>query len=450
MQDLIVAFNAVDHPLVRLHPVGSASGTLETRWKGTVADAETRFAVDLTPPPHPAPSELPLTGHASGVYRVADASLDLPQFALTTPTSHVTASGTLADTSAVRLSVKTTSLADWLPFVEVVRGPALFPVALNGSATFNGSMSGSLSSPEIAGSLEVDDFDVTPAAIGKTRLPETHWDSLSTSIQLSFRGISLRNATLRRDDTAAEFDASAILQHGHFTGDTTFKLRGNVQNASLAEIENFLGYDYPISGKTDLFVQASGTFSEPHGEGKIHLTDGSAYGEAIDRFDSPFRIGQGQIAFDDLHLFHHDSVTTGTAVYKPSTNTFNLDLTGSNFDLALVRQIDSDKLSVEGRADFVLKASGTPGVPLINADVHLRELTLDQDLAGDMDLHAVTEGSQMRLTGNSNFKRGSLLLDGNIQLRDDYPARLTFKMDQLDLDAFWRFISVANSRDFLR
>ena len=436
--DLIAAFTAVAHPLARLHPAGSASGTLETRWKGTVGDAETRFALDLTPPAHPAPSELPLTAHASGVYRAADDTLDLPQFTLATPTSHVTASGTLSDTSAVRLSIDTSSLADWLPFIEVVRGPALFPVSLNGSATFKGSMTGSLSSPQIVGNLQVNDFDVTPPATRNTRLPQTHWDSLSASIELSFRAISFRNATLRHDDTSAEFDASATLQHGHFTGDSSFNLRANLLNASLAELETFLGYDYPISGKTDLFVQASGTFSEPHGEGKIHLTEGSAYGEIVEQFDSAFRIGQGEITFDDLHLFHHDSVTTGRAVYNPSTHAFNLDLTGSNFDLALVRQIHSNRLSVGGRADFLLKASGTRDAPLINADVHLRQLTLDRDLAGDMDLHAVTEGSQLHLTGNSNFQHGSLLLGGNVQLRDDYPAELTFKMEQLDLDAFWR------------
>jgi translocation and assembly module TamB len=438
VQDLIVAFNAVDHPLVRLHPTGSASGTLETRWKGTLADAETRFTLDLTPPARPAPSELPLTGHTTGVYRAADGTLDLPQFTLNSPTSHITASGTLSDRSAVRFSVKTTSLADWLPFVEVVRGPALFPVSLKGSATFNGSLSGSLSSPQITGSLEVDDFDVTPPPIGKTRLLQTHWDSLSTSIQLSFHAISLHGATLRRDDTSAQFDASAVLQQGHFTGESTFSLRANVQNASLVEIENFLGYNYPISGKTDFFIQASGTFSEPHGEGKIHLTEGSAYDEVVDRFDSNFRIGLGEIAFDDLHLFHHDSVTTGNAVYDPSTEAFNLDLTGSNFDLALVRQIHVDGLSVEGRADFVLKASGTPDAPVINTDIHLHDLTLDQDLAGDMDLHTVTEGRQMHLKGKSNFKQGSLLVSGDVELRDGYPAELAFTMEQLDLDPFWR------------
>ena len=378
-------------------------------------------------------------GTPAGVYRAADDTLDLPQFTLTTPTSRVTASGTLSDTSAVRLSVDTSSLADWLPFIEVVRGPALFPVSLNGSATFNGSMSGSLSSPQIAGNLQVNDFDVTPPC---HRQYPTASNPLGFSLHLDpafllapslFATRLCAVTTLPLNSTPPPLSSTAI------SPETVLSTCAPTSRTPASPNSRaFLGYDYPISGKTDLFVQASGTFSEPHGAGKIHLTEGSAYGEMIQQFDSTFRLGQGEITFDDLHLFHHDSVTTGNAVYNPSTHAFNLDLTGSNFDLALVRQIHSNRLSVEGRADFVLKASGTPDAPLINADVHLRQLTLDQDLAGDMDLHAVTEGSQLHLTGNSNFKRGSLLLSGNVQLRDGYPAELTFKMEQLDLDAFWR------------
>jgi translocation and assembly module TamB len=435
--DLVGAI-AADAPLLRLHPAGSASGTLETRWKGTARDAEIQFALDLTPPVHPAPAERPVSGHASGVYRLADDALDLPQFSLSTPTSHVQASGTLSATSAVRLSVNTSSLADWLPLIEVVRGPALFPVALKGSATFNGSMSGSFSSPQIAGNLQVDDFDVTLPATANTHQLQSHWDSLSTSIQLSFHAIALHNATLRRDDTSAEFDASSSLQQGHFTGDTTFNLRANLHNANLADLEAFARYNYPISGKADLFIQAAGTFSEPHGEGRIHISNASAYGEIIQQFDSTFHISHGEIAFDNLHLFHDDSVITGSAAYNPSTRNFHLDVAGNNLDLARVGQIHSNRLSIEGRADFVLKGSGTPDAPSINADVHVRNLTLDNELAGDFDLHTATQGSELRLTGNSNFQRGSLLVSGSIQLRGDYPTNLTFKMDQLDLDALWR------------
>jgi translocation and assembly module TamB len=437
-EDLATALNAPAHPFPRFHPAGSASGILETRWKGTRDDAEIQFALDVTPPAHPTPAQRPLSGHANGGYHAANDTLDLQQFTLTTPTSRVQASGTLSATSAVRLSVSTSSLADWLPFIAVVRGPALFPVTLNGSATFNGSMSGSLSSPQLAGTVLVTDFDIALPATAHTQRLQSHWDSLSASIQISFQAIALRNATLRRDDTSAEFDASATLQRGHLTGDSTFSLRANLHNTDLADPQALAGYNYPVSGKADLFVRAGGTISDPHGDGQIHLNNATAYGETIQQFDSAFHIARGELAFDNIHLLHDDSVITGSAAYKPSTRTFRLDLAGNNFDLAHVQQIHSNRLSVEGRADFVLKGSGTPDAPSINADVHVRGLTLDHELEGDLDLQAVTQGSELHLTGTSHFQRGSLQVSGNVQLRDDYPANLSFRMDQLDLDALWR------------
>jgi len=36
-----------------------------------------------------------------------------------------------------------------------------------------------------------------------------------------------------------------------------------------------------------------------------------------------------------------------------------------------------------------------------------------------------------------HLQRGSLLVSGNVQMRDGYPADLSFRMDQLDLDSFW-------------
>jgi translocation and assembly module TamB len=437
-EELALALNAPAHPIQTLHPVATASGTLETRWKGTPRDAEVQFAFDLTPPERPVPAHMRISGHAKGVYYVATDSVDLPQFTLTTPTSRIQASGTVSAASAVRLSVTTSSLADWLPFLAMVRGPAIFPVALNGSATFDGSMNGSISSPQLAGNLEVDDFEVNLPATEDRKKFQTRWDSLSSSVQVSFHGIEFRNAKLSRDDTSAEFDGAATLQHGHFTGDSAFTLRGNLHNGDLDTVLAVIGYSYPFSGTTDLFIQASGTFSEPGGDGQVHLTKASAYGQTIQQFDSNFRFAHGEIAFDKMHLFHDDSVVTGSAAYKPSTRNFHLDVAGNNFDLARVRQIQFSRLSVEGRADFVLKGSGTPEEPSINADVHVRNLTLDHELEGDLDVQGVTQGRELHLTGNSQFQRGTLSLSGIVQLRDNYPANLSFKMDEVDLDALWR------------
>jgi translocation and assembly module TamB len=436
-QELSVALNAPEHPLRALHPAGLASGTLETRWKGTPRDAEVQFTIDVARPARSAPAELPITAHASGVYHAASDTLDLPQFSLTTPTSRVQASGTLSSSSALRLSVSTSSLADWLPFAAVVRGPALFPVVLNGRASFNGNMSGAVSSPQLGGSFQVDDFEINVPATVSTPQLKTRWDSLSASLLLSFRSVSLHSATLERGDTSAEFDASATLEHGHLTGESVFALRANLHNADLAALEGLLGYNYPLTGRADLFLEAGGTESDPHGNGQLHLNGASAYGEAIQQFDSAFHFAHGELAVDNMHLFHDDSVVTGNASFNPTTRVFHLDVDGNNLDVTRIHQLHTGRVSVEGRTDFKLKASGTPEAPVVNADVQLRKLTLDGKLEGEFDLEAVTEGNRLQLTGRSRFERGSLLVSGKVELRDDYPADLSFRVDQLDLDPLW-------------
>jgi len=437
-EDLAAALNSPAHPIPRFHPAGSASGTVETRWQGTPRDAEVQFALDLVPPAHHAPAQTPLTAHAVGVYHAASDSLDLPQFTLAMPNSRVRATGTLSSSSAVRLSITTSSLVDWLPFVDALRGPALWPVVLNGSATFNGGMTGALSSPQINGVLLVDDFDVTLPATVKTPQIQSHWDSLSTSIEVSFSAISLHNAILRRDDTSVGFDASAILDHGHFTPDSLFNLHADVHNSELADLQALAGCNYPVSGKADLVVQAAGTLTNPHGNGQIHLTDATAYGQRIQQVDSAFHLADGEISFDNIHLLHDDSVLTGSAAYNPSSRAFHLDLAGNNFDLAQVPQLYPSRFSIEGRADFSLKGSGTSDAPSINAALHIRDLSLDHELAGGLDLQAITEGSELHVTGNSNLQQGSVLLSGNVQLRSGYPANFSLKMNQLDIDPLWR------------
>src|ERR1700728_906591 len=434
---LAAALNVPEHPLTLLHPSGLASGTLETSWKGTRSDAEVQFALDVAPPANLVRPQLPITAHTSGVYHVATNSLDLPQFTLATPTSHVQASGKLSSASAVRLSISTSSLADWLPFFSVVRGPALFPVMLNGSATFNGNMSGSLSNPQLTGALQGDDFDITIPATAHTQLLQTHWDSLSGSLQLSFNAVALHNAKLSRDDTSAEFDASATLLHAHFTGDSNFTLRANIRNAAVTQLQDVLGDNYPVTGTADLSVQSSGTFSDPHGEGQVHLSQTVAYGVSVQQFDSNFQFANGETSVDNAHLVHNDSVITGNGAYNSTTRAFRLDIAGNNFDLTRISRLPFNRLSPEGRANFTLQGSGTPDAPSLNGSLHVLNLTLDHELVGDLDLQGVTQGSELHLTGTSSLQHGSFLVDGNVQLRGDYPANLSFHMNQLDLDALW-------------
>lgn len=436
--ELANALQALSHSLPSIRPAAFASGTIETRWKGTPRDADVQFVADLTSPAMVEHGAVAMNGSASGVYHVANHALDLPRFNLATPTSHIQANGTVSRDSALRFSVATSSLADWLPLIAAVRGPEVLPVSLNGTASFNGTMTGSVVSPQITGNLVTDNFDITIPARSRTRRLKTHWDNLSTSVQLSFNSVALHNARLKRDNTTASLDASATLQHGHLTPESTFSVQAELHNGDIAPLQAVLGADYPIEGRADVAVHGSGTIADPHGQGQIHVANASAYGKTIRQFDSGFQVGGGKIVFSGLHLLYNDSLVAGDAAFTPATRSFQFDLNGQNLNLSDFPQLVLTHLNVEGRADFALKGSGTPTAPSLNGSVHLRSLAVNHAVAGNLDIQAVTRGKQLQLSGSSHFKQGALTLAANVQLQNEYQAQISLNIDQIELDPVLR------------
>ncbi len=57
---------------------------------------------------------------------------------------------------------------------------------------------------------------------------------------------------------------------------------------------------------------------------------------------------------------------------------------------------------------------------------------------GDYTFDAVTQGAEMRVTGHSQFKAAELNIDGNVQLRGDWPTTVNFHFNRLDVDSVIR------------
>jgi translocation and assembly module TamB len=426
------------HAVTGAHPTGLASGTVDAGWKGSPNNAEIAFALEVNPPATQSPGDLRLTARTHGTYRRSGDELELEQFNLSTPASRVQASGTMSSSSNLRFSVATSNLEEWHSVVAALQGPSILPLRMNGSATFNGLFGGTLSAPTVTGTMVAQDFEVTLPAT--TRMPEqqVHWDALSTWMQFSPHNVTLRDGTLRRGDTSATFGASVTLQDGEFTADSPFTAHVNLHGVDAASTEALVGYDYPITGQADVALQLSGTRSNPRAQGPIHATDASAWGESISRFDADVQLAAGETSLSNIQLLHEDSEIRGSAAYKPSDHSFRLDVAGKNFDLARIPKIQSSRVLIEGRGDFTAQGSGTTDSPAINARVELHGLTLDHELAGEMELVAVTKGGELQLNGHSQFAKGALSLEGGVQMHGDYAAAISLQMDHVDLDALWR------------
>ena len=437
-EDVAESLDVEGHPLGRFHPAGIAAGSVDAVWKGSPRDSEITFALEVNPPATPGAGQLPITAHMQGNYRGVNDALEVSRFSLSTPASRIQAEGTLAASSSLRLSVSTTNLEEWRPLVKALGGPTNLPFRVDGNATFNGVAGGTFSNPTVAGTLFAQDFEFTLPATSRTPEQQVHWDSLAASVHFSWHDLMVRGGSLRRGDTTADFDVTALLQKGQFTEYSPYTARVNLRNVDVASTAALAGFDYPVTGTADVSLRISGTRLNPQVQGHIRASGGSAYGEAIEKFDADLHIADGETALNNIQLTHGGAVVSGTAGYTPDSRSFRLDLVGRNFELARVGQIHLEELPVEGRADFTLKGAGTLEAPVLNAGVQLRALTFDRETAGSFNLEAVSQGGDLRITGGSDFARGTLSVDGTIGMHGDYPATMTARFDHLDLDPLWR------------
>jgi translocation and assembly module TamB len=436
--EVAAALSSSSRPLQRMNLAGDASGTIEANWKGSVRNAETVFALDVVAPPHVAPAQLPLNARAHATYRAASEELEVTEFTLSTRTTQVHATGRLSSTAALKLSVSTSDLGEWQPVLADVGYQEPIPVLLHGHAAFSGTATGKFSAIAFAGKLQSEDFDLVLPATSRTSKKDVHFDSLVADLELSPHAFTVHHARLHHGETTVTFDVDASLQQRQFADSSPFTAHVEVRGGEVDELQALLGYDFPVSGLVNLSAQVQGTKAEPRGSGHIELSGAVIRGQAVQQFDSKFEFGHDGIALDDLHLMYHDARVTGAGAYNLATRAFRFNLDGSNFDLAGIPQLQTSRVSVEGRMDFTAKASGTLDEPAITANIRFRDLTVDHERAGDYTFDAVTQGSELRLTGHSQFSAASLDVDGNVHLRGDLPALVALHFSHLDVDPVLR------------
>ena len=453
-------------PLDRLDLSGSASGKVEMLWVGSIRDAETRLNLAIAPPLKPPPAGIPVRGQIDGIYRGSRDELEMSQFHLTTPSSEITASGNLAATSSLRFAFTSHNLKEWTPLLEAAyrssSGSSNLPFTVHGWASLTGNASGRLSELSVSGNLEVYDFDTTLPATQRVSSRVVHWDALSTAVQYSSNHFAARNGSLLHGHTTAHFDASTTLTAGALQESDPFALHFEIRNAEVAELVQLAGVQHPFAGTLNMSATVSGTRANPHGDGHIELHNGTAYGVAVPLLQTDLRLAGGELQFNNIKASVYGAPLSGNAAISTSNlsasslstskndlsnREFRLNISGRNLDLARLPRFETGRFTADGVADFTLRISGTTAQPSIEAHLHLKDLALDKERAGDFYLDAVTNGRQLDLKAHSDFDfdsakdkkdKADLTIAGTVGLEHDFPADLKLDFHHLNADALLR------------
>ena len=432
LAEVLAAMGPRFSPVNRLKTVGDVSGTTDMRWRGSVQDSEIDAAINVNRPSRVAPGDIPLTASTRFSYSMRPLSVEISDLSANTPATQVRASGMLSKSSSLNVSFASSDLREWQPIASALFRQGL-PVLIRGRAAFNGTATGSPQDPVFTGNLQLQDFDT---AYTRPTSGKYHWDSLNADVQASSRSLNIRNSLLKSGDFTAKVDGAAGLIGWETTAQSPVHFRVDVENLDAGDLAAFTGRHEQLSGNINAKGEITGTVSKPNGQGSLSWSDGSVRGLAFDTANASVSVHGNQATFEHLQVARGGSRVTGDGTYDLAARTFQGNLAGKDFDLTEIAPLQSSRVQVGGRLDFTAQASGSEAKPLVTAHVHLRNLTLDGETAGDYLFDATTHGPDLHLTGHSDFPNAELSIDGDVRLRDLWPSQINFHFTRLDIDAF--------------
>ena len=461
LSEVVRVLSSKELPLDKLNATGVVSGTVNLTWRDSIARAIAELALDSTAPAQSEPNQLPMSGALRGRYDVHAGSMDIAQLNLATPHTEANTSGMLGPNVAdLKLAVTTSSLKECQPLLNAM-GHAALPIELDGRASFNGTMRGRLESPDIAGHLLATDFTYIYSQEEPAPKPEPvstvqsllhlgqataepkpqpqqrhiHIDSFAGDVQYGSTEVALHSGVIVQGSAHLNVDGSANLEDGSFTRNSLFTVHAAIHNASVADLQQTVGTNYPLSGTVNLNLQVSGTQADPHGQGQLSVTGGEAYGHAIKTLTASLVMGNHEAQFDNIRVEALGGSVTGTAAYNLSSRQLLTNLRGDNFDLAQISELQSIPLQERGTASFTLKTSGTLDQPSIEAHLEVANLAVNDELTGGgLVLDAVSHGDKLQLTGRSHFPQASVTLDGTVDERGNLQSDLQLQFTQVDID----------------
>ncbi len=465
LNELMRTFSSRSLPLDKLNAAGAVTGAVNLEWKQSLTNAVADVGLDIAAPEHPGANQLPVRGNVRGRAGLHTERIDLAALNLAAPHTQVNATGSLGSaTATLKLNADTTSLTEIQPLLS---GDAPLPVELAGEASFSGTLSGRLRTPQVAGHLRITDFiyvytpaasaaqpqlsqppahrnsfnlasapqpPPAPPAAGHVR--RIHVDAFSGDVQYSQTALAVHHAVIDEGSAQLRVDGSAALEKGNFTEDSPFQVQATLHNGDVAELQQAAGLAYPLQGKLNFAIRAAGTAENPHGQGQFSLAQAEVHWGEVKALSSQISFGDHAAQFTDIHLQAGHGTVTGSAAYEFRNRKGQLDLKGQSVDLADVPEVQTERLQVAGVANFIVKGSGTLERPLVNAHLEIASLMLNGDMLGKLTADAVTQGNQLTLLARSSFPKASFTLDANVDLDGEMPANAVLRFANLDIDPF--------------
>ncbi|MDE3165607.1 MAG: translocation/assembly module TamB domain-containing protein, partial [Acidobacteriota bacterium] len=376
----------------------------------------------------------PVNGHVTAAWDARSGTLDLGSSTVALPHSHIAFSGAVG--RQLRVHADTADLNDILPALG--ESADTFPVKLRqGSAAFDGTVSGRLSAPRVSGHLRASGIVYQDTVI----------DTFEADALAAPDIARLQNAVVTRGKLRAQAQGSVVLS-GWKAADTS-PVAGSVsvRDGSLADLLAIAGAkSVDAAGSLTATAFVSGTVGVPRVEVDANLTRGSFQGEPFDRLTGHAAYSGHVLEVRQARLTAGAKQVNFSGAFDHAPGHFDsgrvrFDVTTNAMPLESIRTLHAQREDLTGTVQAAMRgevaldpaAKTTWRVLALNGDLAVKGLVLADQPVGDGRLTVQSAGQVLRASLEATAAGAALKGSGEWKLEGAYPGHASVEFHQVDL-----------------
>lgn len=358
----------------------------------------------------------PLAGAVHLDYAATRREIALRQSYLSTPGASLTLDGKLSSNSQLQVVARSTSLHQLELLLASLRttfsGKPPQKLDLYGTASFEGSATGSLSEPQLRGKLEAHDLRVKGSA----------WKLLRTNVEASPRVLNLTNGRLEAaKQGTVNFNLRTELNEWNYSPASPVTVNVSVAQMSLANAEWLSDYAQKVSGTLSGTVAVHGSQLNPVGHGQVSLVGGKILSEPFQNITLKFQ-GTGKAVEANIQAHLPAGAGEAQISFDPATQEYQAQIRATNIRLERLETVKHRNQSIVGALNLTADGRGTISSPALNARIDVSNLRVGEQSIQGVTLEAGIRGHIAEVNLTSEVAQTPFSGHGTVEIAPPYMA----------------------------
>lgn len=307
-------------------------------------------------------------------------------------------------------------------------------IQLAGNATFNGTLTGNLTSPTIEGRAALDSVLIRGRTLG----------SLAANLFLNPEAIEFRDGRLQQPDGGNIAFTASIPQ----TGTNNSSVRATLTRVNTGNLLAALPVNLPeafrdLQGETSGTVNLSGLPNAASGELNIVSNNAVVAGQAFDNFEVNLTFQNSLVNINKFEGRSADGFLRAGGTYDTNSTVFNLDLEGRGLQVARLRTLftkSQDFPAVTGTIDLKATATGRTADSTsynINFTGTGQNVTINENAVGSVSFTGNTVNQQLNANLTATFGNQQQVITGSVNFADpNLPIRAETTFNNTELTPY--------------